>query len=187
MKLELFLFGDCILLYGTNIVNGTMINKTLDIFNFSFLHLIISHKKQKQFDISRTDQSRLKALHYSTLVFSTRCSEFAYFSGSFKLCLTIRTTARLGMEEIMIREREGENWINWQSMSATRLWKVPAKWVLHVYFTKMLLVQPTGNAKIRAVESGGTSGKQNTTWIMLLIKEFYPVAHLSCFSLDKLI
>lgn len=104
----MFLFGDCILLYRTNIVNGIMINKTLDIFNFSFLHLIISHKKQKQFDISRTDQSRLKTLRYSTLVFSTRCSEFAYFSGSFKLCLTIRTTARLGMEEIMIREREGE-------------------------------------------------------------------------------
>lgn len=131
----MFLFGDFILLYRTNIVNGTMINKTLDIFNFSFLHLIISYKKQKQFDISRTDQSRLKALRYSSLVFSTRCSEFAYFSGSFKLCLTIRTTDRLGM-----KEREGENWINWQSMSAIRLWKAPAKWVLHVHFTKMLLV-----------------------------------------------
>lgn len=61
--------------------NGTMINKTLDIFNFSFLHLIVSYKKQKQFDISKMDHSTLKTLCYSTLVFSTRCSEFAFSLG----------------------------------------------------------------------------------------------------------
>lgn len=114
-------------------INSRLINKTLDIFNFSFLHLIISYKKQKQFDISRPDQSRLKALCYSTLVFSTRCSEFAFFSKSYKLCLTIRTTVRLGMEEIMIREREGENWNNWQSMSAIRLAMSLTKWVLRTF------------------------------------------------------
>lgn len=80
-----------ITLYNGIMVNSRLIKKTLDIFNFSFLHLIISYKKQKQFDISRPDHSRLKALCYSTLVFSTRCSEFAFFSKSYKLCLTMRT------------------------------------------------------------------------------------------------
>lgn len=98
-----------ITLYNGTMINSRLINKTLDIFNFSFLHLIIAYKKQKQIDISRTDHSRLKALCYSTLVFSTRCPEFAFVSKSYKLYLTIRTTARLGMEEIMIRERDGEN------------------------------------------------------------------------------
>lgn len=98
-----------ITLYNGTMINSRLINKPLDIFNFSFLHLIISYKKKKQFDISRTDHSRLKALCYSIVVFSTRCSEFAFFSKFYKLCLTIRTTAKLGMEEIMIREREGKN------------------------------------------------------------------------------